>query len=100
MKTNFDLKEQFKKFCILCIPLFVLIFLTNLKGVVAFPMDNYQSGVVIEELRLEVPYSFKKVWLEAEKNIWDPWLSSREGFLGEIFLEWKMKGLNFSEMGK
>ena len=38
--------------------------------------------MVIEELRLKVPVASKAAWLNAEKEIWDPWLSSQEGFLG------------------
>ena len=45
-------------------------------------MDNYQGEMVIEELRLKVPADAKAAWLNAEKEIWDPWLSSQEGFLG------------------
>ena len=49
-------------------------------------MENVQSRVVIEELRLKVPSKFKEVWLKAEKQVWDPWLSIQEGFLGrQIF---------------
>ena len=33
-----------------------------------------------EELRLKVPADLKEVWLQAEKNVWEPWLSSKMGF--------------------
>ena len=68
-------------------------------------MDNYQSEMVIEELRLKVPANTKAVWLNAEKQIWDPWLSSQDGFLGRqlfwnkekeealILVNWKSKKL-------
>ena len=45
-------------------------------------MDNYQSQMVIEELRLKVSADSKATWLNAEKEIWEPWLSSQDGFLG------------------
>ena len=45
-------------------------------------MDDYQNGMVIEELRLQIPYEFKEQWLEAEKNVWEPWLTKQDGFLG------------------
>ena len=49
-------------------------------------MDKYQGELVTEELRLEIPSKFKEVWLKAEKEVWEPWLSNQEGFLGrEIF---------------
>ena len=68
-------------------------------------MDNNQSELVIEELRLKVPNEFKEVWLEAEKEIWEPWLSIQAGFLGRkifwdkekeealILVNWKNKKL-------
>ena len=49
-------------------------------------MENFQNGIIIEELRLKVPSKFKEVWLKAENQIWEPWLSMQEGFLGrQIF---------------
>ena len=82
MKGTFDLKGKFKRFCLILIILVVSIFQTNFQNVKALPMANYQNGIVIEELRLRVPAEFKAVWLKAEKKIWDPWLSSQDGFLG------------------
>ena len=45
-------------------------------------MDYYQGEMVVEELRLKVPADVKAAWLSAEKEIWEPWLSSKDGFLG------------------
>ena len=68
-------------------------------------MDNYQDEMVIEELRIKVPADAKVAWLNAEKEIWDPWLSSKDGFLGRqlfwdkkkeealILVTWKSKKL-------
>ena len=41
-----------------------------------------RDRIVIEELRLKVPAASKAAWLTAEKEVWDPWLSSQKGFLG------------------
>ena len=68
-------------------------------------MDNYQSEIVIEELRIKVPADTKAAWQNAEKEIWEPWLSSQDGFLGRqlfwdkekeealILVNWKNKKL-------
>ena len=49
-------------------------------------MDKYQGEFVTEELRLEIPSKFKDVWLKAEKEVWEPWLSIQDGYLGrQIF---------------
>ena len=68
-------------------------------------MENYQSEFITEELRLKVPAEFKEVWLKAEKNFWDPWLSKQDGFLERqlfwdkekeealILVNWKSKKL-------
>ena len=42
--------------------------------------------MVTEELRLKVPADAKAAWLNAEKEIWEPWLSSQDGFLGRQLL--------------
>ncbi|MEB3361297.1 MAG: TIGR03792 family protein [Synechococcaceae cyanobacterium] len=47
----------------------------------AMPADG-----AIEVLRLRVPASQRRVWLEAERAVWEPWLLRQEGFLGrELF---------------
>ncbi|AIQ95587.1 TIGR03792 family protein [Prochlorococcus sp. MIT 0604] len=68
-------------------------------------MNNYPGETVIEELRLKVPADAKIAWLNAEKEIWEPWLSSKEGYLGRqlfwdkekeealILVNWKSKKL-------
>ena len=105
MKVTFDLKEKIKRVCFMLIFLVVLIFQTNFQIVQALSMENYQSGIVIEELRLKVPSEFKEEWLNAEKKIWEPWLSNQDGFLGRqifwdkekevalILVNWKNKKL-------
>ncbi len=77
----------------------------NPQMVKAINMDNNQSQIVIEELRLSVPAEFKSTWLKAEKKIWEPWLGSQVGYLGRqlywdkekeealILVNWKSKKL-------
>ena len=105
MKFNFNLRRKFKQFSLLLVCLAVLMFQSNIPNLNALPMDNYQGEMVIEELRLKVPADAKAVWLNAEKEIWDPWLSSQDGFLGRqlfwdkekeealILVNWKSKKL-------
>ena len=82
MKLFLNLKKIFQRFCLVVICLVVLIFQSDIPNLKALTMDNYQVEMVIEELRLKVPADAKAAWLNAEKEIWDPWLSSQEGFLG------------------
>ena len=105
MKLNFDLKETFKQLFLLLILISILIYQTEIQNLKAFTMENNQNEVVIEELRIKVPSDYKKVWLMAEKKIWDPWLSIQDGFLGRqlfwnkdkeealILVNWKSKKL-------
>ena len=94
MKIRFKIKNKIIKkltnklikYLCLYICLFVFIFQSNSQILNAIPMENYQNEIVIEELRLKVPAKFKEVWLRAEKQVWEPWLSIQEGFLGrQIF---------------
>ena len=86
MKINLKIKAKIKSFSFLFITLFVLFFQSNCFIIYAIAMDNSQTGLVTEELRLKIPSEFKKIWLEAEKEVWEPWLSIQEGFLGrQIF---------------
>ena len=68
-------------------------------------MEKYQDELITEELRLEIPFKFKEVWLQAEKEVWEPWLSVQDGYLGRkifwdkekeealILVKWKNKTL-------
>ena len=82
MKFNLNLRRKFQKFCLILTCLVVLNFQSNFNSLQALPIDSYEGEMVIEELRLKVPAASKAAWLNAEKEIWDPWLSSQEGFLG------------------
>ena len=86
MRINFKVKEKIKTLSFLFICLLIFLFQINSPILKALPMDTYQSGLVIEELRLKIPSEFKKIWLQAEKEVWEPWLSIQDGFLGrQIF---------------
>ena len=103
MKLILNLKKKFKRFCLVLICLVVLFFKSDISNLKALTMDNYQVEMVIEELRLKVPADKKSAWLKAEKEIWEPWLSSLDGFLGRqlfwnkekeealILVNWKSK---------
>ena len=99
------LKKIFQKFWLLLITLVILIFQSDMSNLNALTIDNNQGEMVVEELRLKVPTDFKEAWLNAEKEIWEPWLSSKNGFLGRqlfwdkekeealILVNWKSKKL-------
>ncbi len=82
LKLNLNLKKIFQRSCLLFICIVVLIFQSDISNLKALTMDNYQGEMVIEELRLKVPANVKTAWLNAEKEIWEPWLSTQNGFLG------------------
>ena len=86
MKIKIKIKEKIKTLSFLFICLFVFLLQVNTPILKALPMNNYQNGLVTEELRLKIPSEFKKIWLQAEKEVWEPWLSIQDGFLGrQIF---------------
>ena len=105
MKLAFNLREKFKRICFILIFIMTLIFQNNFQEVNAISMENNQNEIIIEELRLKVPADYKKIWLNAEKIIWEPWLSSQDGFLSRqlfwdkekeealILVNWKSKEL-------
>ena len=82
MKLNFNLRGKFQQFCFILVCLVVLTFQSDMPNLKALPMDNHKGEMVVEELRLKVPANIKAAWLNAEKKIWEPWLSSQDGFLG------------------
>ena len=103
MKFNLNLRRKFQQFCLVLICIVVLNFQSDFPNLHALSMENYQGEIVIEELRLKVPAASKAAWLNAEKEIWEPWLSSQDGFLGRqlfwdkekeealILVNWKSK---------
>ena len=104
MKLNFNLKRKFQRFCLVLICLVVLIFQSSMPNLKALSLDN-KDQMIVEELRLKVPANVKVAWLNAEKKIWEPWLSSQNGFMGRqlfwdkenevalILVNWKSKKL-------
>ena len=105
MKIRFRIKKKIKNLSFLLICFFVFFFQSNFQDLNALSMENYQNGIVIEELRLKVPSKLKEVWLKAESQVWEPWLSIQKGFLGRqifwnkekeealILVEWENKKL-------
>ena len=86
MKINFKIREKIKNLSLLAICLLVFLFQINTPILNALPMDNDRSVLITEELRLKIPSKFKKIWLQAEKEVWEPWLSIQDGYLGrQIF---------------
>ena len=84
MKLNF-LFGTLKKYLRIAL-IFLLIFQLNQQSSLALSMRDSKEGNIFEELRLNVPYKYKEVWLKAEKEVWEPWLSNQDGFLGrQIF---------------
>ena len=105
MKIKFNIKKKIQNFSFLLICLLVLLFQSNSQKLYALSMEKYQDELITEELRLEIPFKFKEVWLQAEKEVWEPWLSVQDGYLGRkifwdkekeealILVKWKNKRL-------
>ena len=105
MIKRFRIKKKIKSYTFSLICLFVFLFQNNSQMLNALPMENHQNEMIIEELRLKVPSKFKEVWLKSEKQVWDPWLSIQDGFLGRqlfwdkekeealILVSWRSKKL-------
>ena len=84
----------------------ILSFSFESQAVFSLNMDSNNTDLcVIEELRIQVPSDLKQTWLKAEREVWDPWLSMQDGFLGRqifwnkdkeealILVNWKNKKL-------
>ena len=83
MKVIYVLQNLIKKFFVLL--LIFIIFQSNLTNAFAVPM-NKLNEVIVEELILSVPLKYKEAWLKVEAEVWEPWLSKKDGFLGrQIF---------------
>ena len=105
MKVLNHLQNIFKLFLNVLMGLFTLLQI-NIQNVNSLIMDNNTKGKFItEELRLKVPADSKAAWLNAEKKIWEPWLCTKDGYLGRqifwdkekeealILVNWKTKKL-------
>ena len=105
MKLNFNFKLKLQRFCLILVCIMILNFQSDIPNLNALTMVDNQDEMVVEELRLKVPIGAKEIWLNAEKKIWEPWLSSQDGFLGRqlfwdkekeealILVNWKSKKL-------
>jgi len=108
MKVISFLKNLLKKFFVLL--LITIIFQLNVSNSFALQMNKLNENIV-EELRLSVPLKYRETWLKAEEEIWEPWLSKQDGFLGRqifynqktgealLLVKWKNRNLwkNISE---
>ena len=104
MKLNF-IFDKFIKGLIYSLIIGSMIFQNNVSDLKASPMNQNKDLLIIEELRLNVPAKYKKAWLKAEKQIWEPWLAQQDGFLGRqifyneekeealLLVKWKNKKL-------
>ena len=87
MKVIYSLKNLIK----ILFALLLTFIITYSSSINAFdqPM-NKTSENIVEELRLIVPFEYKETWLKAEEEVWEPWLSKQDGFLGrQIFYNQK-----------
>ena len=83
MKVVSFLKNIIKKVFVLL--LVFIISQLNVSNAFALQMNKLNENIV-EELRLSVPLKYKETWLKAEEEVWEPWLSKQDGFLGrQIF---------------
>ena len=83
-----ELKFFKKTFRMIFLAFIVLVasFQYNSASVNAATMVNMKDNLITEELRLRVPSEYKDNWIKAEKEVWEPWLATKEGYLGrEIF---------------
>ena len=105
MKIANILIRKAKLFFSIVLIYIIFNFQFNSQTVKALTMNTSKVNVVTEELRLKVPANFKETWLKEEKNVWEPWLSNQEGYLGRqifwdkekeealILVKWKNRDL-------
>ena len=87
MKVIYIFKNLIRMFFALL--LIIIVFYSNSSNAFDFPMNKIDENI-IEELRLNVPNKYKETWIKAEEEIWEPWLSKQDGFLGrQIFYNQK-----------
>jgi len=104
MKVIFLLQNLIKTFFVLL--LVVVISCAKSANAFEFSMNKLTLDEnIVEELRLNVPSEYRETWLKAEQDIWEPWLSKQDGFLGRkifynqkteealLLVKWKNKNL-------
>jgi len=71
--------------------LLLIFIISHSNTTYAFDLSmNKIDETIVEELRLNVPIKYKDTWLKAEEEVWEPWLSKQDGFLGrQIFYNTK-----------
>ena len=90
MKLRYGLKSFFKVFLNLSLSFLLVFFILINKSNYSLAMANNFNSEIVEELRIKVPNKYKKEWLKAEKEVWDKWLETKDGFLGrQIFWDEK-----------
>ena len=108
MKVVSFLKNLIKNVFVLL--LVFIISQLNVLNAFALQMNKLNESIV-EELRLSVPLKYKETWLKAEEEVWEPWLSKQDGYLGRqifynqkngealLLVKWKNRNLwkNISE---
>ena len=88
MKVVSFIKNLINKVFVLL--LVFIIFQLNVSNSFSLQMNKLNENIV-EELRLSVPPKYKETWLKAEEEVWEPWLSKQDGFLGrQIFYNEKI----------
>jgi len=89
MKVIYLFKNIIRMFFALL--LIIIVFYSNSSNAFDFPMNKIDENIV-EELRLNVPNKYKETWIKAEQEIWEPWLSKQNGFLGRQIFYNQTKG--------
>ena len=89
MKVIYLFKNLIRMFFALL--LIIIVFYSNSSNAFDFPMNKIDENI-IEELRLNVPNKYKETWIKAEEEIWEPWLSKQDGFLGRQIFYNEKKG--------
>ena len=73
--------------------LLLIFIISHSNTTYAFDLSmNKIDETIVEELRLNVPIKYKDTWLKAEEEVWEPWLSKQDGFLGRQIFYNKKKG--------
>ena len=89
MKVIYLFKNLMRVFFALL--LVVIVFYSNSSNAFDFSMNKIDQTIV-EELRLNVPNKYRETWIKAEQEIWEPWLSKQDGFLGRQIFYNEKKG--------